>query len=397
MSKVSGAALAIGAAVLVNGVVAVGAAAAAGNSVSTANYYVKAPIVTGASHITPESAVVTAAIDTGGDPGALLPIPSGGLTWTPNITIGSGLAWAGDTTGNDVPVDGIPTNGSDSAVSVSVVDPSVSKSGTAISSVSNAGADNYSDVTFEYDPVSDYQASGNQPGPQTQYAQDVDVPTTTGISEVSTTIGAFGLSAQAASGNSPLLPGTKYYYWVVQQPGATDAAEAVNVAAFAGAPANPTDVCLPNVAIAKDPTLAKYTATTSIKADGTTAAALQGPCVYYYGDASGTLDYQSPTGQFSTPKLGTLTIGAKATVKGRKATVKVADKSAYRAAGEIELTDKAGNVLASGKFALRAQKSGTATLALTAAGVTAAKKGKAAKLKLTSDQDQPTATKSVKL
>ena len=54
----------------------------------------------------------------------------------------------------------------------------------APAAVSNGGADDYSDVTFEYDAVSDYDAADGQPGANVQFAQDVQVPTSTGISRV---------------------------------------------------------------------------------------------------------------------------------------------------------------------------------------------------------------------
>ena len=185
--------------------------------------------------------------------------------------------------------------------------------------ISNATADNYSDVTFEYDPVSDYVANGDLPGPETNQAQDIQVPTTAGLSEVRATIGAFGLAAQNNSGNTPLTPGTKYYYWIVQQAGGTDQASNVNVSAWTGATsgtpavaANNSYKCYPNAAIAADPTLESYTAPGAVVIP--TAArrlpADQGPCIYYYGNTGGALYYQSPNGTFTTPALGKVAIGA---------------------------------------------------------------------------------------
>ena len=241
-------------------------------------------------------------------------------------------------------------------------------------------------------------------GPNTQFAQDVQVPTSTGISPVKTTLGAFGLTAQNNTGNTPLTPGTKYYYWIVQQAGATDQATNVDVSSWSGG-ANPSDKCYPNVAIAKDPTLASYTTATQITAlngatppVSTAAPALQGPCIYYYGNTGGQLYYQSPNGTFSTPKLGKLTIGKTATVVGKKATVTIANGSAYKASGTVQLTTKAGKVLANGKFALAASaKSGKVAFTLTSAGVTAAKKKQSGVVILTSKWDQTSSTKNIKL
>ena len=155
-------------------------------------------------------------------------------------------------------------------------------------------------------------ANGNLPGPETQQAQDVQVPTTAGISTVSTTIGAFGQAAQNNTGNTPLTPGTKYYYWIVQQPGATDAASNINVSAWTGAtrarprsPANNSYKCYPNVAIAagSDAGELHRARAPSSPTAAQTLAADQGPCIYYYGNTGGALYYQSPNGTFTTPEL----------------------------------------------------------------------------------------------
>jgi hypothetical protein len=406
--KVSRAALVAGLAIGASGLVAVPAEAA--NGIATANYYVNQPAVTGAAAITPESAVVTGAIDTGGNPETLLPVPTGGLSWDGNISISAGAKWVDNTTGNFVPVDGLPVNDSFSNVSVTITDNTTTPPYNASTitgvpiAVSNGGADNYSDITFEYDPVSDYDAVDGQPGPNVQFAQDVQVPTSAGLSPVTTTLGAFGLTAQNNTGNTPLTPGTKYYYWIVQQAGATDAATNVDISSWSGG-ANPSDKCYPNVAIAQDPTLAGYNAATQITALNAAvppvlaaAPGLQGPCIYYYGNTGGQLYYQSPNGTFSTPKLGNLTIGKTAIVLGKKATVTIGNGSPYKASGTLQLTTKAGKVLANGKFALAAsQKSGKVTFTLTGAGVTAAKKKQAGTVILTSNWDQKSATKSIKL
>ena len=86
-SKVSRAALIASLVVGASGLVAVPAEAA--NGVSTANYYVNNPAIGSASTLTPESANVSASIDTGGSPESVLPVPSAGLLWSPvaGITI----------------------------------------------------------------------------------------------------------------------------------------------------------------------------------------------------------------------------------------------------------------------------------------------------------------------
>lgn len=367
---------------------------AAGNAVTTPTYYVQNPVIGAASNLTPESAVVSGVIDTGGDPEALLPVPAAGLTWDGSIAIAGGVQWSDNETGNYVPLSGIPTDGSSANVSVTVTDASANPSAPVISAVSNAGADNFSTVTFEYDPVTDYVKSGDQPGSATQFSEGVNVPTTTGLSSVATTIGAFGRAAQDNTTNSPLKPSTDYYYWLVQQPGGTDAATSVNVAQWAAQPSNPTDVCLPNVAIAKDKTLAAYSASKNITVDGTTAAQLEGPCVYYYGS---NVNYQSPNGEFTTPALGRLDISRSGKVSGRKATITVTNTSAYKASGSLELDSTYGNELASGNFSVGPKGTKKVTLKLTSTGVTAAKQGKKALLTLTSNWDQATPTRSIKL
>ncbi|HEX3804758.1 MAG TPA: hypothetical protein VHV75_18180 [Solirubrobacteraceae bacterium] len=417
---VTRAALLAGIAIGASGLVALPAEAA--NGVATANYYVNNPAVGPASNLTPESALVTASIDTGGSPESLIPVSSAGLLWsgTADLTItgeqwndGTAVALANSSAKAYAPIDGIPVSGSTSDVSVTVTDAKISNDGIndpgigALSGVaqpiSNAGADNYSDVTFEYDPVSDFVASGDTPGAQTQFAQDVQVPTSAGVSSVKTTLGAFGLSAQNNTGNTPLAANTKYYYWVVQQPGATDQATNVNVAAWTanatnGVEANNSYKCYPNVAIAADPTLESYVQPgATVNYGGQSLPASQGPCIYYYGNTGGALYYQSPNGEFTTPKLGSLTIGKTATVAGKKGTVAIADKSTYKASGTVQLTTKGGKVLAKGKFGLQPNKSGKITLTLTKAGVTAANKHQSGKLVLTSNWGQSSSTKSIKL
>jgi hypothetical protein len=439
-SKASRAALIAAIAVGASGLVAASADAAAVTTagISTANYYVNAPTVSGVSNLTPESAVLDGAVDTGGSPLTTLSLPAGQtLLWQNALTIGSTSSIAAQS----FDVDGIPVTGSDSTVAVTVNDAAVSANSQSFPAVSNGGADNYSDVGFEYDPVKDYVASGDTPGPETQYATSVEVPTATGVSPVSVAVGAFGVNAQNNTGKTPLTPGTAYYYFIESQAGQTDAAESINIAQWydtTGSAAstetsstfvpdpNPTYKCYPDAAIAEDPTLSSYTSSTQITYDGTTAAAIQGPCVYLYGNTGGGLYYTSPTGEFRTPALGKLNISAKASVSASKALVIVTDASGYKAGGNIELTGKGGKELASGNFSLRANVKGEVTLKLTAAGqklidvkAVKAKKGKKlkngkyakgtpgkpatektgikTKLVLTSNWDQPTSTKSVTL
>jgi hypothetical protein len=429
-SKFSRAAMVAGIAIGASGLVAVPAEAA--NGISTANYYVNNPAVGPASTITPESAIVSASIDTGGNFESVLPVSSNGLTWSPiaGITItpeswndGTAPSLTVSKTPSYAPVDGIPVTGSNSNVSVTITDTAISNGGVndpGIGSesgvpqvISNAAADNYSDVTFEYDPVSDYVANGDLPGPATQTVPDVQVPTAAGLSTVQTTLGAFGQAAQNNTGNTPLTPGTKYYYWVVQQAGATDQASNIDVAAWVGntsgtpaAPANNSYKCYPNVAIAADPTLAAYTAPgATVNYGGQTLPADQGPCIYYYGNTGGALYYQSPNGEFTTPAIGKVKIGAKATVSGSSASITVTDSSAYKAGGTIDLLD--GKKLAgTAKFSLQPKGKGSFKIKLTAKGKKALASN--AKLKVAaisqtatiasiSSWDQPFSGKSVKL
>lgn len=434
-SKVSRAALIAAIAVGASGLVAASAQAAAVTTagVSTANYYVNGPTVAGVSNLTPESVVLNGAVDTGGSPMTTLSVPAGQtLLWQNALTIGSLTS----TAAQSFDVDGLPVSGSDSTVSVTVNDALVSANSQSFPSVSNGGADNYSNVTFEYDPVKDYVANGDTPGPELQFANEVEVPTAAGISAVSSSVGAFGVNAQNNTGNTPLTPGTAYDYWIVSQAGATDAAESINIAQWydttgsaAGTTSassfvpdpNPTYKCYPDAAIAEDPTLASYTSSSQITYGGTTAPEIQGPCVYFYGNTGGALYYTSPTGQFTTPALGKLNISAKASVSQSKAVLTVTDASGYKAGGNIELTTSGGKELASGNFSLAANVKGAVTLKLTAAGKklidVKAKPGKKAtkkhkavkgkpatvktgiktKLVLTSNWDQTTSTKSVTL
>jgi hypothetical protein len=401
------------------------------------NNYVTQPVVTGASSITPESATVSGALDTGGDEGVNFsaaptnPYSFGGLTITSPAIL------------NGIPV----------------------------------GQGFFSTALFEADPVSDFNASGGQPGGETVTAPVVEVPTITGLTAVSAEIGAY--PAANSFGSTPLTPGTKYYYWVVQQAGETDQATTVNeysasdlanwiagtgkltasgfgssttesssndlaawqagTGSFKGDPNDPTKVpastinpdyaCVLNTVIAAntDPTWAAELAAkqvptaagsssigstalpygiNSASASGSFTAASgakpaeQGPCVAFYGGNS-TNFYQSGYGMFTTPKLGKIVVGGKGTVAGRKATITVSDKSVEKAAGTIVLATKKGVTVASGKFSVPSGASDAVSLKLTKKGASLLKKAKkgglVTSITLTSDTDQPTSSKKVTL
>ena len=436
--------------------------APAQNSDTSVNYYVQQPVATGAGRVTPESATVSGVIDTGGSPQSLLPIGAGGLSWPGSGTIASGENWLDAPAGGSyVPLDGIPVSGSNTNVALNILD---NTPGTGLGAttnylaVSNAGADNFSDVTFEYDPVSDYVANGDSPGGETQLVTDVHVPTTVGLSHVSVNIGAFGPAAVKATGNTPLQPNTQYYYWIVQQAGGTDAATYVNLAAYDQAylqyalntwkynarnspeppTVNPYLACIPNVAIAADPTLAAYTTSTELSPNFTMpnnpalggpapepgpSPALNGQCTFYYGSvasgapvvetASGTAvdsvlatsQIGAPTGEFKTAKLGSLFIAAHAKTvtkasKGQPAgtvTLYVANRSVHGDSGTIMLQDALGTVLARGQFALGVAKHAAVTLRLTKAGKRALHSGETAQLTYTSAWGQQSSRQNVKL
>jgi hypothetical protein len=293
-------------------------------------------------------------------------------------------------------------------------------SGGTPSEVPNAGDSNASDVEFAYDPLSDYTASGNAPGSLTQTSTDVTVPTTTGLSAVSESVGAYGLAAQNSTGNTPLNSNTTYVYWLVDQAGADADAQAVDVfnpaASNASSQVNPNYQCLPNAYISQNAYLMTL-ATSSTVSGGlvtkggapqtTPQPAFQGSCVYFYGDASGKDFYESPTGEFKTPALGKLSISGTAAVtatarshrivKVLKVTDKIIDKSAYQASGSIELDDADGNTLATANFGMQPGKAEVVKLKLTKAGIKAVKKHQDGALTLTSNWDQQSVTTKIKL
>lgn len=239
----------------------------------------------------------------------------------------------------------------------------------------------------------------------------VDVPTVDGFAPVSTSLGAFGLAAENSTGNTPLVPNTKYVYWITDQAGATDAAQSVNVfnpkAANASESENPDYECLPNSYISANSYLSTLTtagtvsggvsSTTTNAAQTTPQPEIQGPCVYVYGNTNGNGIYTSPPGEFTTSALGELSIGSIAKVDDSKASVSIIDKSTFKASGTLEVDDSNGNKLASGTFGLAAGKSGTVKLKLTSAGVKASQTHQSDVLTLTSKWGQPTATKKIEL
>jgi hypothetical protein len=236
---------------------------------------------------------------------------------------------------------------------------------------------------------------------------------------VSETIGAFGQTAQNNTGNTPLNSNTTYVYWLVDQAGADDDAQTVNVFNPADAKAstelNPNYQCLPNAYIAQNAYLKTLTSTsvvsggmaTKTTAQTTAQPAFQGSCVYFYGDASGKDFYNSPTGQFKTPALGKLSVSGKSAVtatvtnkkitKVIKVTDKIVDKSTYKASGSLELDDADGDTLATANFGMQPGKTEVVKLKLTKAGIKAVKKHQSGELTLTSNWDQPSVTKAIKL
>lgn len=446
-SKFSRAALIAGLAVGASGLVAVPAEAATN--------YVTQPSVSGASRVTPESAVLSGVVDTGGDPGTAISAASVG-----NPFIFGGLSVTASAILNGFPV--------------------------------NQGF--YSTVLFEADPLKDYRASGNQPGSEVVTAAAIEVPIVPGLSAVRVKIG--GTQANALeNGSSPLDPGTKYVYFIQQQTGLTRMATTVNeyssadLAAWVngagsinangwsgsttetasndytawvngtgsyvangnpdpkdptlipGQAINPDWQCVPNsspaaseattglampaitslasnanatwqaeLSAGKVPVSAGSTAiggtnlpygVSSVSSDGTFSAtsgqqsAEQGSCTYFY-DGNSTLFYDSPVGYFTTPKLGSIVV-SKARVVGRKVSLTIMDKSAVNASGVLKLT-VAGKAIASGKFHAVARSSGTATFNLSAAGVKAAGQHLFARVVLvSSNNDQRLGKKSVRL
>ncbi len=203
------AALAIGA----SGLVAVPADAAFQAGTGLVNQ----PVATGVSGITPESAVVSGAIDTGGflQPNDSTSSTTAGgyaVAVTPGSTWDSGVTGTGfpiPSTTSSITIDGIPLTTPDA-------------SGNPVPT--------YSGVWVEYDPLSDWEASGNAPGPETQIAPEEDVNTSsapyTAIPSIE--IGGYPAATAQANGAEPLQPNTTYVYWLEQQTDETTAATTIN-------------------------------------------------------------------------------------------------------------------------------------------------------------------------
>jgi hypothetical protein len=281
-----------------SGLLAVSAQAAA-PTIPTA--LVNQPAVTEATSVTPESAVLNGVVDTGGNPQSTFSLPANTtLTWAGSFNL------IGGSTVTTEHVEGIPSN-------LSNVLYNTSSSSTVLQ---NEGADNYSTVLFEYDPLADYAANGNNPGPLTGFASEENVSTLPGLSSVSAEVGEYPNNPDSLSLSGPLTPGTKYVYFIVQQAGATDAAQTVNTfnpsSSTASTSTNPSYSCYPDSYIAAVSPYNGYTTTGTLSGGVSSAGTpnttpqpeIQGPCVYYYGGGSNY--YQSATGTFVTPSLGTV-------------------------------------------------------------------------------------------
>jgi hypothetical protein len=131
----------------------------------------------------------------------------------------------------------------------------------------------------------------------------------------------------------------------------------------------------------------------------------QGSCEDFLGStANQNYFITSATGEFTTPKLGSVVFGSKATVTGKKATDKVTNKSGEDAVGSVELTAKVKGKtvdIASGGYRVAAHGNGTLALKLSKKGVTDLAKAKhgvlSTKVVLTSNTDQTTSSKTIKL
>ncbi len=364
-------------------VVALTAAGAGALSASPAfasipTFYVHQPSVTGVKHVTPESAVLTGAVETGANPLTTFTLgPGQTILWANSFNItNSGTSNATEH------VDGLPASGSNAAI------PDSSPSYT------NSGANSYSQVVFEYDPFKDFTANGNNPGPNTMFAPEMDVPTAAGLSAASVKVGAYPAATGFTGGFTPLKPGTKYIYWITQQAGATTAAQSYNTYNGTTVTVNPTYSCLP-------------TAYGTLKYPGYTTSGtisgqpqIQGPCVYVYG--GGANYYTSNYKTFTTPKLGYVAFKRSATVSGGAAKVKATDHSVEAARGRLVLEGRAHHKLVSfahGSFKIKAHRKRTITLTLTPAGKAALAKHSplTTKLVYTSLTDQPTHSRHVKL
>lgn len=506
------AALAVGAC----GLVAVPAADA---SFQAGTGLVNQPIATGASQITPESAVISGAVDTGGydQPNdSTSSTVAGGFS----VPVTPGSTWDGGVTGT-----GVPISSTTSSITIDGIP-------TTTPNTSGSPVPTYSAVWVEYDPLSDWVANGNAPGPETVSAPEEDVDTSTSpyTPFPSIEIGGYPASVAQNNGTTPLTPGTTYVYWVEQQTDETTAATTINefnpvdlynfldstapagsgaqsgtggtsvsslfgesgdawvdspgtaltgttnpypVAGMTNADdvtawqagtgiygangyspaftgvfsgkiayldaqdknetlnltslANPDYQCAPDYDLVPGGPFGVNTTGqpwTTYTASGTVVGGIsgyangaltyagaepeeQGNCVDFLGStANQNYFVTSATGEFTTPKLGDVVIGSKATLLGKKATVSIANKSAEDAVGSVELTirvKKKAVVVATGGFRLAAHASGTMTLKLTKKGVNALYYAKhstgklSTKIVYTINTDQPTKSKTIKL
>ncbi len=383
-SKVTRTCLIAVSAIGASGLVAVSAEAAP-PTIPTA--LVNQPQVAGVSSLTPESAVLNGVVDTGGNPQTSFTIPANTtLTWDNSFNLVT-------TAATKEYVDGLPSDGSSMAYPTS----------STSEVLNNSGENNYSTVLFEADPLSDYTANGDNFGPQTIDANEVNVSTYPGLSSVSVEIGGYP-AATANPLSGPLKPGTKYVYGIIQQAGATDSGVTINTYTPGTTGVNPTYSCYPLNYVAATSPYSGYTSTGTLSggvtatggpAQTTAEPEIQGPCVYYYGGGSNY--YNSPTGTFTTPPLGTVAFSA-GTVTASKAEVVVADQSVEAARGLLEL-DYAGKSIGTSKYVLAAKSTKTLVLNLTPAGKALLASGRKPTVKVinTDTTDQPTATKSLTL
>jgi hypothetical protein len=214
-SKFSRSALIAALAVGASGLVAVSADAATVGGITGTQTpgYVNQPVVNQATQVTPESAVITGAIDTGGYTAGYDVFGTGYTVNSPTSTWDGGVAGTGiPVTPGPIQLDGLPLS-------------------TPVLTAAGATQQlTYSSVWVEYDPLSDYEASGDVPGPKTQFAPEEDVDTSANpySSFPAITIGGYPAANAEANAQSPLTPGTQYVYWVEQQVGETTAATTIN-------------------------------------------------------------------------------------------------------------------------------------------------------------------------
>ncbi len=355
---------------------------------SPPTFYVQQPHVNSVNHVTPESANLIGAVDTGGNPLSHFTVPADStVLWADSFNITNSTSSPVDEN-----LDGLPPSGSDQQV----------KNYGASTGYSNGGAENHSEVLFEYDTLKDFQANGNNPGSDTMFATEVDVPTAAGLSAASAEVGAYPAASGLDTGALPLKPGTKYVYWITLQPGATTAAQQYNTYNGTTVTANPTYSCYPTTYAAVTSPYDTYTSTGTITggSPSTTQREIDGPCVYVYGGGSNY--YTSNYRMFTTPKLGFVAFKPTALVAGNKATLKAIDHSVEAARGTLVLKGRVHHKLvpfAHGAFKIRAHHKKSITLTLTDAGkgALAKKSPLTTKVVYTSRTDQPTHSRHVKL